>query len=83
VSLRILVDTCHSGEVDPKMKLGGPAPAGEGQVRGRFAGKRGLVRTGGARSFEALLAAIGELFVDLRTGNGAAFLGTLTVDSTI
>jgi hypothetical protein len=71
----LLMDTCHSGEVDKEeMKAAGAEKFGEGEVKGRAI--RGLERVLPTRplGLKNSLSVQQELFADLRRGNGAVMI---------
>jgi len=76
----LLVDTCHSGEVD-KDAVEVVAAAGEAQgptVKARAVGTRGIRKKlqGAEAAVQGLGDAIGELFQDLRRGSGAMVISS-------
>ncbi|MCC6805813.1 MAG: caspase family protein [Deltaproteobacteria bacterium] len=72
----LLVDTCHSGEVDTDQKLT-DAPAGSAAISGVKLVSRGLRRVGKpVAGLGASLELLRELFADTRRGTGAVAISS-------
>ena len=73
----LLMDTCHSGEVDKESLPPLVASTADGKVSARVPGTRGLRRQGteGVTS-DALNGVLGSLFTDLRRGSGAMVISS-------
>jgi WD40 repeat protein/uncharacterized caspase-like protein len=75
----LLMDTCHSGEVDKDelAPLAASSNTSDGKLLARVPGTRGFKRTGAASvSSEALNGLLGSLFTDLRRGSGAMVISS-------
>jgi WD40 repeat protein/uncharacterized caspase-like protein len=75
----LLMDTCHSGEVDKDelAPLAASSNTSDGKLLARVPGTRGFKRTGTTSvSSEALNGLLGSLFTDLRRGSGAMVISS-------
>ena len=73
----LLMDTCHSGEVDKEALVPLSQQTADGAVSGRVPGARGLARKGAVSvSADALAGVLGSLFTDLRRGSGAMVISS-------
>lgn len=73
----LLIDTCHSGEVDKEeVERTTAAPSTDGRVQTRAVGHRGLKKTNRVRlpGLGDVSRLLTELFADLRRGSGATVI---------
>jgi hypothetical protein len=73
----LLMDTCHSGEIDKESMTPIAASSADGQLIARVPGTRGLRRAGDKQvTSDALSGVLGSLFTDLRRGSGAMVISS-------
>jgi uncharacterized caspase-like protein len=72
----LLMDTCHSGEIEEEQGAPEPPPAAAGsRIAVRAAGTRGL-KGGEQRRIGQVAALMDNLFADLRRGSGASVISS-------
>jgi WD40 repeat protein/uncharacterized caspase-like protein len=72
----LLMDTCHSGEVDKDEAAPTGLAASSTKVQATPSGTRGLKRTARAFGLQNLSTLLGELFADVRRGSGAVVISS-------